>query len=118
MPKASPDRQIEVSGRSYTLRYSLKAMAALQDHYGLASIDEVAQHLSDANRMGVNDIVALIWAGLRTHHPEVTQEQTLDLVDELGVAEMTSTIRDAFGAALPRVGAAGEGTARPPQRGR
>lgn len=116
MPKTFPDRQITVGDRSYTVRFSIKAMAALQDHYSLASIDEVGAHLAQM-KFGLGDITAILWAGLRSRHPEVTLDQAEDIVDEAGLDGLQDLLGSAFGTALPP-SKPGAGKSGPTQRGR
>lgn len=116
MPKrVNPDVQLILGAKTYLLRFSLKAFARLQDHFGLASIDAVGKRLGDAAQFSVGDMGAMLWAGLARHHPEVTLDQALDMADDLGMAGLTETFGDALGAALSEP-AQGQG-ARPPKPG-
>jgi hypothetical protein len=102
---ASIDQQLVVGDRSYTLRFSVRAMAALQDHFGLNSLTAVGQKLQEsANDLSVKDMTALLWAGLRTHHPEVTMDQALGILDELGVEGMQESLGKALYGAMPQQG--------------
>ncbi|HSH40544.1 MAG TPA: GTA-gp10 family protein [Arenicellales bacterium] len=98
---ASPDRTIEVNGTTYTLRFSIRAMAALQDHYGLPSLDAVGKKLQDTENLSIEDMVAIMWAGLRTHHRDLTMDDALDMLDELGVNGMQQTLGEAMAGAMP-----------------
>ena len=115
---ASQDRQVEVGDETYTLRFSIRAMAALQDHYGLSSLDAVGEKLQDQENLSVNDMVAVLWAGLRTHHPELTMDDAMGILDDLGVAGMQATLGEAMSSAMPE-GDEGEDdkTDRPPKPG-
>jgi hypothetical protein len=53
-----------------------------------------------SRKFSASDIGALLWAGLARHHPEVTEDQALDLADDIGVAELMETFSGAIGAAL------------------
>jgi len=121
--KASADRQIEVGGRAITLRYSIKAMAALQDHWGLASFQEVGGKMQGLGEsLSADDMVAIFWAGTRTHHPEIGKAEVLDLIDDAGIEEIQGAMLDAFaggsGDAPAGKEGGGEASARPPARGR
>lgn len=113
---ASIERQISVAGKSYTLKYSARAFAALQDHYGLKSMKAVQERLGDAEQFGIDDMVAVIWAGLRTHHRDVSKDDVLGMIDELGLEQAGAAIGAAFAGAAPMAeeGAAGAGAADPP----
>jgi len=106
-----PDRQIEVSGKVYNLRFSLKAMAALQEHFGLASLTELQGAME---RVSAGDVAGVIWAGLRTHHPEVTKDMAMDMADDLGLDGAMKLLNEGFGAAMPE----GDGDADPRTPGR
>ena len=100
MPDANPDVQLSVGDASYTLRFSLKAFARLQDHFGLKSIDAVGKRMADPSQFAIEDVGALLWAGLARRHPEVTLEQAMDIADDLGIAALMEQLLGAFGAAL------------------
>lgn len=118
MKFASADVQFAIDGRPLTLRFSARALAALQDYWQLSNLDEVGQKLSEIESGGlsVQDAAAMFWAGLRTHHKELTVDDALDLLDSIGVANFEALL----GAALS--GATGGGSNAPenppkPRRG-
>lgn len=94
------ERQIEIGGEVYTIRFSLKAMVALQDHYGLETIDDVGKRLSDPTKIRTEDFAAIFWAALRSHHPEVTLEAAINLADAAGLG-FIQQLGEAFSAAQP-----------------
>lgn len=93
-----PDRQVEASGKVWTLRFSIRALAAMQEHFGLASLDEMGTRLTEG--ITTDDIVAIFWAGLRTHHPEATQDDAAGIADDLGMADAMEIISTGLGAAM------------------
>ena len=99
--KANPDQQIEVGGKVYTLRFSVKAQAALQDHYGLKSLSELVVLLNGKEILGPDDLAAIMWASLRRFHPSVTKEQAMDIVDDLGIEAANEAINSVLVAANP-----------------
>lgn len=119
MSAANPDRSIKVGDKTYTLRLSVRAMIALQDHYGLKSMTEVGQHLEGLGEdVTPQDLVAVLWAALRTHHPDVDMDCALDILDELGIQAMQEVLGDAFAAASPdKEGDAGDGAENPSDPG-
>lgn len=115
---ATPDRQIVIDRdgeqQTYTLRFSIRAMAALQDHYGLASLDAVGRKLQDTENLAIQDMVAIMWAGLRTHHRDMTMDHAMDILDELGVEGMQRTLGEAMDGAMPEAeDGEGDSTDRP-----
>lgn len=115
---ASPDRPLTVDGKTYTLRYSFRAMAALQDHYGLPSLQDVGKRLSDSESLGAADIAAILWAGLRTHHGDLSMEDAFNMLDELGLDGIQQVVSEGFAAASsdPEVGDEAKADPRKPGR--
>lgn len=112
----SQDRQCTVAGQSFTLRYSTKAFAALQDLWRAAGLNEVLARVdTGVANMDMTVAVDLFWAGLRAHHKGMTREAVLDLFDESGVSgfpALTEEIMLAIKAAMPPADEVRE--ARPP----
>ncbi len=105
----SPDRTIKIGGKSYQLRFGIRAQSALKDHWGITP-DPIGvegrksgdQKLSE--RLGaleMEDTVTVVWAALRKHHPELTHEDVLDLLDSAGLDGLTETLTDLIGASTP-----------------
>jgi hypothetical protein len=117
---ALADRQIAVGGTTYTLRFSVRAMGALQDHFGLKSLNQVGQRLQQmGDDMGVEDLAAVLWAGLRSHHPDTTKDDALGILDDAGLNGLDDIIGEAFQAAAPDdVGGDGAAPDRPTKPGR
>jgi len=113
------DRQISVGEKSYTLRFSVRAMAALQEHFGLHNLNDTAAKVYGLAKSGasLDDLVALLWAGLRTHHPAMSKQNVLDLVDDLGVDGLQLAIIEGLAAAAPDHSSRKETTDRPPVPG-
>ena len=92
------DRVISLGGRDFTLRYSVRAMAALQDHWGLKSFQEVSNRMEVLDeQLSAHDLVGILWAGLRTHHREMTKDDVMDILDE---AESLQAIQQSITLAL------------------
>jgi hypothetical protein len=96
---ASPDVQIIIDGQPYTLRFSMCAHVTLQDYYDDATFEEVAARLQ--TKLKARDVVAFSWAGMRTHHPDLTWDDALHLVDKYGMQAMVGAVVRAFTAAMP-----------------
>lgn len=113
---ASADKQVTFGDRTITLRYAIKSMAALQDHWGLTSFQEVGAKMGSLERqMSADDMVAIVWAGTRTHHPELSKDEVLDLVDSVGMDELQDVLTKAFDGAVDK-GGGSKASARPPKR--
>lgn len=98
---SSQDVQIQIGDRVFTLKYSIKAFAALQDHYGLSSLDAVQVRLGDTRQVGIMDLVVLIWAGTRSYHPDVTVSDIETLLDQQGIEQAVAIASKAFNSSFP-----------------
>lgn len=94
-------------GRSFTLRFSIRAMGILQKHYKCKSLSEVGERLNDAADMGVDDMIAVFGAGLAANHRDMSPDDIEELADTLGPASMMAQIREAMAAASPAAKADG-----------
>jgi len=93
--RASVDQPITLAGRTFTLRFSTRAMAALQDLWGCKSLGETIEHLSKIQRsqsIDFDDAAQLVWAALRTHHQEVTIAEIPELFDASGLEGFKSAV--------------------------
>lgn len=97
----NPDRPFQVGNKTYTMRFSVRALAALQDHYGLNSLEEIGERLADTSKMSVKDLCAIVWAGLRTHHPETSMEDVMGIMDDLTLDRVKEMVASGFAAASP-----------------
>lgn len=84
---AVTERPIKLNGVVYRLRFDFLALAALEDHYGrpateiaagFVTVDPVTKKATSNVR--IRDLQAIIWAGMRRHHPEVSVDGVLDLM--------------------------------------
>lgn len=119
MKRANPDIQIEVGGEAYTLRFSAKALAAMQDHWELPNLDAVGEKLGSLENgsSSIDDYTAILWAALRTHHADVTVDKAFDLLDDMGIDGFMETLADTLGASSAE-GGGDDAPANPPRRGR
>ena len=86
---------LKAGGLEYTLKFSTNAICELEDRLdkGLNTIV--------ANMERVSTVRALLWAGLRAHHPEVTIAGVGEIIDGIGIAAVTDTLGKALAAAFP-----------------
>lgn len=89
------DVQIELGGRSLTLRYSIKATLALKERWGLENDREVQARMAKAS---MAEFIDIVWAGLRTHHPDISHDQVVDMLDDAGADGLTDLVTNALDA--------------------
>lgn len=84
----------KVADTEYTLKFSTNAICELEDRLdkGLNTIV--------ANMERLSTVRALLWAGLRAKHPEVTIQQAGEIIDRCGMAEATEIIGKALSVAF------------------
>lgn len=91
------DRQITLGGQTYIVRFSIRAMLALKKRWGLKNEAQVEARMKNAD---MEDFIVILWAGLLTHQPTITEEQVLGWMDDGGVAGIEA-IQEAVEAAAP-----------------
>lgn len=101
-----------VDGRAYTLVLDFNAICVAEGELAL-DMDQIVLNLDQ--RLSFTLLRALVWAGTRKHHPEITLEQAGNLCSDAGLA----VVREAVGQAMLRtLGKEKEGGKNPPKRGR
>lgn len=112
----SPDVQFQVGDSGpLTARMSLKAWAALQDHWGVDNLDQAVQRLGemDGGKLPTLDMAAILWASLRTHHADVTLDQSVDLLDDMGIPNFLQLTARCAQASVPEGEGGGKASANP-----
>ena len=99
----------DAKGQSYTLRYSVDAICALEDACGGKGIVAISQVLQDATKISMTLMRKVMWAGLRDHHPSVDIKSAGDLIQAVGgLMPAVDIIGRAFQAAFPDPQKAGD----------
>lgn len=98
----------------YTLVFHVNALCEVE-----ALLDKpwgrVAVELGQRDGASLQTIRALIWAGLRTHHPEIKLAKAGDLISHLGMKRCGEVVVTALEAAFPEVSDDADGEADPPK---
>jgi len=94
----------DAGGVSYTLRFSVDAICALEEIAGKGVV-AIAADLSDPERVSMSLLRKVLWAGLRQHHAELDLQAAGELILAAGglVAAM-GLIGKALSAAFPEGG--------------
>lgn len=87
----------EVSGATYILVYTIDALCALEDRLNL-SVEEIGRKMGGSPRIGF--LRSVFHAGLREHHPALTERETGELFPLLGFDRVGALIGEAFGKAF------------------
>lgn len=107
----SPDQPVTVAGKKLVLRFSIRAMMALKDFWGLVDDDDLSADgaLSADDKVqlklgkpSMDDFVTIFWAATRSKHPELTREDVLELLDEGGLEGLQQVLANVTSAAAPR----------------
>lgn len=95
----SQERQVTIGDTTVRLQFDLRCIFALQDAWELENDNEVLDRL--AAKKGLRDLVTLFWALCRTHNPEITQDEALNLLSADDLAGLASTFEQIMIAAMP-----------------
>lgn len=111
------DVTFEAGGRSYTLRFSVDALCALEEVSG-RGIVALSTELSDMDRVSLTLLRKVVWAGLREHHPDIDMKSAGELIVEAGgLAAMMGVVGTALSRAFPQGPEDGERPLVPGQNG-
>lgn len=106
------EQVLEVEGQRYELRYDWNAAA----EYEVASRETISQTLEGlaAGRLSAIALRAMLWAGLRANHREVSLEQAGDLISRAGRVAVVRVLSAAMRFYFPDAFAGEEPRADPP----
>ncbi|MCL4822036.1 MAG: gene transfer agent family protein [Vicinamibacteria bacterium] len=92
---------VTVGAQTYSFRYGMNTLVVLEERLGCTTIYELMARLTPT-RLSFRDLRVLIQAGLYKHHPDVSEEQAGELMDEMGGVEGTlERIMQALQASFP-----------------
>lgn len=101
------DVAINAGGVEYTFRFSIDALCQLEELTGKSFMEIAKAFESGSVSMSVTR--ALVWAGLREHHPKVSVKAAGDLIVEMGgIAGVMPKVLEAFTLAFPEAKEAAE----------
>lgn len=94
--KSKPVKITLTDGIERTLRFTLNAMAELEDKYG--SVDAAFKALDNGS---VKAVRFILWAGLMHEDESLTEQQVGNLIDMQYMQELMSTVGEALDSDLP-----------------
>lgn len=84
-------------GREYTFRLGINAICRFEKEAGMA-ITSI-----DLSKLEMRTIRALIWAGLKDQHKDVSLDLAGDIIDDLGLNQIMQLVPEALNATFPPV---------------
>lgn len=97
--KSRGEVAFEAGGKTYTLRLSVNAIAEIEDLLGGLGIAEITASLAKSPKLGT--LRALVWGGLRQHHPDLSLFDAGDIIGDVGVTRTSEIIGESLAAAFP-----------------
>ena len=109
------DVAFDAGGKSYTLRFSVDAICALEEAAG-KGIVALSGELGDPTKISMGLLRKIVWAGLREHHAGIDLKTAGELVIAAGgFTAMLQKINAAFELAFPEQGGVSESPPKPSQ---
>lgn len=93
--------------KTYTLRYSANALCDLEDAINMPVL-QITDMMTDPRKISMKLVRAMLWAGLKEKHPNITILQAGDIVQKLSLSRAYSKIEEAFRRAFPEANVEGE----------
>lgn len=99
MPNFEPGMPVAltIDGKEYPIRFTLRVLKELQQDHGVKVIGGNAEFFIDASKLAV-----VLYYGLRTANPEITQDWVEDNVDMSMLSAMTPALIYAMSGQQPR----------------
>lgn len=94
--KPKPVKITLSDGVERTIKFTLNAMAELEDRYG--SVEEAFKQLDNNS---IKAVRCILWAGLIHEDPDLTEQQVGNLIDIQYMQKLMTSLGDAFGADMP-----------------
>ena len=94
--KTEPVKITLLDGVERTLRFTLNAMAELEDRYG--SVDAA---FAELDKGSIKAVRFILWAGLMHEDPNLTEQQVGNLIDIQYMQELMNSVETALDTDLP-----------------
>ncbi|MAD98930.1 MAG: hypothetical protein CMB99_16510 [Flavobacteriaceae bacterium] len=111
--KNSADVPFSIAGQDFTLRFSLKAQLALKDRWGLEKDADVTARL---NALETEHVVDVLWAALRSHHPDMDHDDVVELLDDAEQDDFNDAMKQLLSASMPPAKEGGAGKKQKPTK--
>lgn len=110
----------EAAGEKYTAVFGFRAMKAVEAHFGTddepmpffqailsimpslkpEELGDQAKIMAASSKLRFSHLGVLFQYALMKHHPDLTEDHIEDIIDEIGLGKVSSTLGDALSAAL------------------
>lgn len=105
----SQDFPFKYAGKNFVLRFGFRATSRLKDHWGFRTDEPGTQPrrtgddklMERLNFLEIEDVPILLWACLRSNHPDLTVEDVEEMVDAHGVNDLQEVLGRVIAAAHP-----------------
>ena len=94
--------EIQLAGETYQLIFDMNALAALEE-------EGVELENLDATRTNFSLVRLMVWAGMRTHHPEMTLADVGARIMPMDLARINSVLQQAIQSSFGQLPKAEEG---------
>lgn len=104
---------IKAKGQSWTLRMVPSAWIELEDA-GLGNLQEIGATMQTA--MSFRNMIRILLAALRWKHPEITEEISTEIADEIGSEELLISVTKVIQSSFPKSAKGAGGKAPAPAK--
>ena len=91
---------LKVGDSDYVLKYSANALCDPEAVLKMPIV-EITDLMSDPKKISMTTVRAMLWAGLKSHHPKITLDQAGDMIEKLTLSGALVNVGLAFQAAFP-----------------
>ena len=105
---------LEIGGKVYTFVLGTYGLAALERRMKMPW-PKIFKRASDGE-FGIDDVLAVVHAGLLKHHRGLTEENVADLIDAAGMESINAAIGEALKLIAPATTTGGEESENPPPK--
>jgi len=86
----------DARGQAWTFKLGTNAQVLIESKAGMP----MPQFIKRFDNLGASEIRMIFWAGLQRQHPEVTEDDVGDMIDELGADRVADIFKEAFESAV------------------
>lgn len=96
----TPDVELKIGDKTYTLRFSTRATMDLMDLWNLKDQRDLQAAMQDRGKT-IGGMIEVVWAALRTHHRDLTVDNVIDLLDAEDLGDVMERVGEAISRAIP-----------------